>query len=52
MTKEQKELLQILKDSKARGAASISCGQRQEAAEQLVKMGKAERYGFGYRIKE
>lgn len=50
LSKDQKDLLIILKESFERGSASISCGQRMKAAKELTKMGFAEEYGFGYRI--
>lgn len=50
MTKDEKNLLKILKESKLRGAASISCGHRMKEVQELVRLKLAEQYGFGYRI--
>lgn len=52
MTKEASKLLEILKASRLRGAASISCGNRAGAILELVRLKLAEPYGFGYRITE
>lgn len=50
MTNEQLILLRQLKESRERGAASLSCGQRRKVAEECVDKGWAEKYGWGYRI--
>lgn len=52
MSPKAKIFLEHLKESKLRGAASLSCGLHKEAAEELVKLRLAEKYGFGYRITE
>jgi hypothetical protein len=50
LSRDAKKLLDQLKESRARGAASMSFGQHIEAGEELIRMKLAERYGFGLRV--
>ena len=52
LSSTERFLLLRLKDSKLRGAASISCNQFEKTAEDLIKLKLVEKYGFGYRITE
>lgn len=50
MNQDQIILLLDLKASKERGAASMSCGQRESTAQGMVGLKLIEKYGYGYRI--
>ena len=52
LTARERMVIERLKASRVRGAASISLGQFAEVVDDLLEKKLIEKYGFGYRITE